>query len=49
LTITTIQIDKNTHTKLIKKRGFMEAETGKDVTFDDVINYLLEQDKKQRK
>ena len=46
---TTIQIDEKTHVRLIKKRGSMQAEMGKDVAFDDVINELLDQDKKRRK
>jgi len=44
-----IQIEKDTHRRLIKKRGVTEAKTGTDTTFDDVINELLDQDNKRRK
>ena len=46
---TTIRINTETHKRLIKRRGLIEAETGEDATFDDVINELLDQDKKRRK
>lgn len=49
MTRTTIQIDDSTHKRLIKKRGVIEAKTGTDTTFDDVINELLDQDNKRRK
>jgi len=44
-----IQINDDTHRKLIKKRGLIEAKTGQDATFDDVITELLDQAKKRRK
>ncbi|MCZ6582263.1 MAG: hypothetical protein O6761_03725 [Thaumarchaeota archaeon] len=44
-----IQIREDTHKKLVKKRGLIEAKTGIDATFDDVINELLDQAKKRRR
>ena len=46
---TSIQIDETTLIKLRRKRGSMQAKTGKDITYDDVINYLLDDDKKRHK
>ena len=46
---TSIQIDETTLIKLRRKRGSMQAKTGQDITYDDVINYLLDDDKKRHK
>jgi len=46
---TSIQIDETTLIKLRRKRGSMQAKTGEDTTYDDVINYLLDDDKKRHK
>ncbi len=46
---TSIQIDETTLIKLRRKRGSMQAKTGEDFTYDDVINYFLDEDKKRHK
>ncbi len=44
---TSIQIYEKTLIRLRKKRGAIEAKTGQDVTYDDVINHLLDKDRKK--
>jgi len=44
---TSIQIDNKTLIRLRRKRGAIEAKTGQDITYDFVINQLLEQDHKK--
>ena len=46
---TTIQIDEITLIRLRKKRGVMQAKTGENNDYDDVINYLLDEDKKRHR
>jgi len=46
---TSIQIDETTLIKLRRKRGSMQAKTGEDITYDNVINYLLDDDKKRHR
>ena len=44
---TSIQIDQTTLIKLRRKRGSIEAKTGQNITYDFVINQLLDQDYKK--
>ena len=44
---TTIQIDETTLIRLRKKRGSMQAKTGEDITYDGVINHLLDKERKK--
>ena len=46
---TSIQIDETTLIKLRRKRGSMQAKTGEDITYDNVINYLLDDDKRRHR
>ena len=46
---TSIQIDETTLIRLRKKRGAMQVKTGENIDYDDVINYLLDDDKKRHK
>ena len=44
---TSIRVDKETKTELLKVIGYLQAKTGKTVTADDALRELLENYKKK--
>lgn len=46
---TSIRVDKETKTELLKVIGYLQAKTGKTMTADDALKELLENYKKKTK
>jgi len=46
---TSIRVDQETKTELLKVIGYLQAKTGKTITADDALKELLENYKKKSK